>query len=100
MDPIFAVLSEQFTEGEFLQVDSEECRVQQLFFFHLCHAFVQLFIIVTVQLLVSLSLSLSLSLSQQTTNSFIVLHETYITREGGGILQLHAKMLSNHIVHK
>ena len=67
MDPIFAVLSEQFTEAEFLQVDSEECRVQQFkCFVHLCHAFVQLFIIVTVQLLVtllSLSLPLSLSLS-------------------------------------
>ena len=33
MDPIFAVLSEQFTEAEFLQVDSEECRVQQFVLF-------------------------------------------------------------------
>ena len=51
--------------------------------------------------------SLSLSLSLSTTNSFIALHETYITRERGSILQLQgsilqlrAKMLSDHIVHK
>ena len=42
MDPIFAVLSEQFTEAEFLQVDSEECRVQQFkCFVNLCHGCLQ-----------------------------------------------------------
>ena len=33
-------------------------------------------------------------------NFFFVLHEAYITREGGGILQLHAKMLRFCIVNK
>ena len=82
MDPIFAVLSEQFTEAEFLQVDSEECRVQQFkCFVNLCHAF-----FFTVCPLLSLSLSLSLGCSRQIRSGCVpdicILQKSKTTAQG------------------
>lgn len=82
MDPIFAVLSEQFTEAEFLQVDSEECRVQQFkCFVNLCHAF-----FFTVCPLLSLSLSLSIGCSRQILSGCVpdicILQKSKTTAQG------------------